>query len=79
MTDRCQHASLVEKRQNEILTRNEEIALIKLHHKDKTVAKITTETLANPDLEFSSGTLSHLFALKSVYQHGTLEDPEGTL
>lgn len=77
ITDACQHASLVHnRRKNEDMSRVEEAAHIKLHNSDKTISKISDQIIKNPSL-FSSGTLSHLFALKSVYQHGEPDDPEG--
>ncbi|XP_066250086.1 protein angel isoform X1 [Euwallacea similis] len=78
ITDSCQHASLLQRREkNEDVSRTEELALIRLHHSDKNVVKVSSKTVIDLDL-FSSGTLTHLFALKSAYQHGLREDPEGT-
>ncbi|KAL1516542.1 hypothetical protein ABEB36_000448 [Hypothenemus hampei] len=78
VTDTCQHASLLKKRENDMApSRPEEACLIKLHNSDKTLTKITSETIYNPEW-FSSGTLKHLFALKSVYLHGKPNNREGT-
>ncbi|XP_019757456.1 protein angel homolog 2 isoform X1 [Dendroctonus ponderosae] len=78
ITDQCQHACLLEKRlDNNDISRAEEAALIKLFNTDKAIPKLSTEGIKSRNL-FSSGTLSHLFAFKSVYCAGSTEDPEAT-
>ncbi|XP_030747310.1 protein angel homolog 2 [Sitophilus oryzae] len=78
ITDNSQHAILVKKRDDkETISRTEESALIKLHNSEKTVQKTTEEVVKNSEL-FCSGTISHLFALRSVYDHGHHENSEGS-
>lgn len=78
ITDKSQHARLVQKREKqEQLSRIEEAALIRLHNSDRTLVESSSEILENRGL-FSSGTISHLFAFKSVYNHGDPDNSEGT-
>ncbi|KAJ8945430.1 hypothetical protein NQ318_009886 [Aromia moschata] len=78
ITDNCQHADLVKKRrENSKITRSEELAIIKLINEDKLVDKIE-EVVKEEKKLFSTGTLSHDFAFKSVYNHGDGNDEEGT-
>lgn len=76
--DRSQHAAIIQQRcSNQLVSRLEESALIKLHNSEKCVKKVNTEVVHNPKL-FGSGTISHLFTFKSVYNHGTQGNQEAT-
>ncbi|XP_076257233.1 protein angel isoform X2 [Rhynchophorus ferrugineus] len=78
VTDKCQHAALIQQRnKNQLVSRLDEACLIKLHNSEKCVKKVNTEVVQNPEL-FCSGTISHLFTFKSVYNHGSLNNQEAT-
>lgn len=65
---------------NETLPRSEEVRIIELKHSerlDQNSQKQDEKKTFDTNL-FSSGTLSHKFALKSVYQHHNGFDAEAT-
>lgn len=75
--DNCQHVDLVNKRNHEQLTRDEETKITRLHHAG--TEKYPDEDPANLSMAgFSTGTLRHNFSFLSVYKHGTGNDTEGT-
>ncbi|KAF5286055.1 hypothetical protein FQA39_LY16459 [Lamprigera yunnana] len=78
ITDNCQHADLLEHRiNNDSLNRNDELQLIQLNHSER--AGVTKQTKGSVTTSlFSTGTLSHEFALKSAYVHTQGNDIEAT-
>ncbi|KAJ8913038.1 hypothetical protein NQ315_002054 [Exocentrus adspersus] len=78
ITDNCQHANLLEKRKkNASLSRSEEVSAIDLFHSERDF-KMEDENKKIDSKLFSTGTLSHNFAFKSVYCHGNPPNNEGT-
>jgi protein angel len=80
ITDQCQHADLLPKREkNGNIPRSEELKLIELKHSERQQEDAKNRTAnKNEKKLFASGTLSHKFSLQSVYKHQMNGDVEGT-
>ncbi|XP_050300747.1 protein angel isoform X2 [Anthonomus grandis grandis] len=82
ITDECQHERLIEKRATKKdISRLEEYALISIRNTDKKLPQGSDSVIPKEVkniAKFCSGTLKHPFAFKSVYNHGSSENPEGT-
>ncbi|RZC38322.1 angel, partial [Asbolus verrucosus] len=79
ITDQCQHADLIPKRQSKAISRSEELKLIELRHSERRYEETKNRNGDRNDANlFSSGTLTHKFFLKSVYDHVVDGDFEGT-
>ncbi|KAK5643651.1 hypothetical protein RI129_007496 [Pyrocoelia pectoralis] len=76
ITDNCQHADLVEKRNTGDLSREEELKLIHLQHSERKFENKSGS--AKSKSPFSTGTLSHNFNLMSAYVHYHGNDSEAT-
>ncbi|XP_044256079.1 protein angel homolog 2 isoform X2 [Tribolium madens] len=78
ITDECQHADLLAKRQkNNLLPRQEELKLIELKHSGRQIEGKKNKEKLNEKL-FNSGSLSHKFFLDSVYKYRIRGDIEAT-
>lgn len=76
ITDNCQHADLVEKRNAGDLSREEELKLIHLHHSERKFENKSGSAKSNS--QFATGTLSHNFNFTSAYAHFHGIDVEAT-
>ncbi|EFA02304.2 Protein angel homolog 1-like Protein [Tribolium castaneum] len=78
ITNECQHADLLVKRQeNNVLPRQEELKLIELRHSGRQMEGAKNKEKVDEKL-FNSGGLSHKFFLDSVYKHRNKGDMEAT-
>lgn len=76
--DNCQHADLLESRKkNEKMSRAKEMSVIELFHSEKSNEKQNEKKKVDAKL-FSTGTLTHNFAFKSVYNQRYPQINEGT-